>query len=229
METKRPLELDGESEHQLLYKVVINDEEQYSIWPAMRPSPAGWRDAGRTGARADCLEFIRSVWTDMRPLSLRRIEEENRRRHDVLNVLGPLRGEAPGDRSGAAMGSSLVTRLCRGENPVIAIVRPTQTLQAFRERLNIGYLHLAFTGTAGGTELGVRLDRKRVNTSDADLYKGEGRVRLAGTLELDYVRLTCVANIDIATFDGTARLERDADGHDKETYTSRQPETGDGL
>ncbi|HYK04976.1 MAG TPA: MbtH family protein [Thermoanaerobaculia bacterium] len=55
-----------------IYKVVVNHEEQYSIWPADRESPAGWRDAGKEGLKADCLAFIKEVWTDMRPLSLRR-------------------------------------------------------------------------------------------------------------------------------------------------------------
>ncbi len=54
------------------YKVVVNHEEQYSIWPADRDNPAGWSDAGRTGPKADCLAHIEDVWTDMRPLSLRR-------------------------------------------------------------------------------------------------------------------------------------------------------------
>lgn len=54
------------------YKVVINDEEQYSIWPADRPNAPGWRDAGHQGPKADCLAYIESVWTDMRPLSLRK-------------------------------------------------------------------------------------------------------------------------------------------------------------
>ena len=52
-------------------RAVVNDEEQYSIWPAARELPAGWRDAGRTGPKADCLQYISEVWTDMRPLSLR--------------------------------------------------------------------------------------------------------------------------------------------------------------
>ena len=54
------------------YKVVVNLEEQYSIWPAERENPAGWRDAGKTGSQQECLDFIDEVWTDMRPLSLRR-------------------------------------------------------------------------------------------------------------------------------------------------------------
>ena len=52
-------------------KVVVNDEEQYSVWPLDRDNPAGWRDAGKTGTKAECLEYIRQVWTDMRPRSLR--------------------------------------------------------------------------------------------------------------------------------------------------------------
>jgi len=52
------------------YKVVINHEEQYSIWPADRENPLGWKDVGRTGSKATCLNYIEEVWTDMRPLSL---------------------------------------------------------------------------------------------------------------------------------------------------------------
>ena len=53
------------------YKVVINHEEQYSIWPADREAPAGWREVGTAGTKAECLAYIEQVWTDMRPLSLR--------------------------------------------------------------------------------------------------------------------------------------------------------------
>ena len=57
--------------------VVINDEEQYSIWPADRDVPAGWRREGRIGSEAECLAYIDEVWTDMRPLSVRkRMDEE---------------------------------------------------------------------------------------------------------------------------------------------------------
>jgi MbtH protein len=54
------------------YQVVINDEEQYSIWPADRDPPAGWRPNGVRGPKAVCLKHIDEVWTDMRPLSLRK-------------------------------------------------------------------------------------------------------------------------------------------------------------
>ncbi len=58
------------------YKVVVNHEEQYSIWPADRDNPLGWSDAGKSGTKAECLAFIKEVWTDMRPLSVRRLMEE---------------------------------------------------------------------------------------------------------------------------------------------------------
>jgi MbtH protein len=54
------------------YVVVLNHEEQYSIWPVGRAIPAGWREGGKTGEKQECLNFISEVWTDMRPLSLRR-------------------------------------------------------------------------------------------------------------------------------------------------------------
>jgi MbtH protein len=55
-----------------IYDVVMNDEEQYSIWPAHREIPLGWRAVGKRGPKSDCLAYISEVWTDMRPLSLRR-------------------------------------------------------------------------------------------------------------------------------------------------------------
>jgi MbtH protein len=54
-----------------IFHVVINDEEQYSIWPDYKAIPAGWRAAGKSGKKPECLAWIDEVWTDMRPLSLR--------------------------------------------------------------------------------------------------------------------------------------------------------------
>lgn len=61
-----------DSEDDRDYHVVVNDEEQYSIWFTDQPIPAGWRASGKTGKKADCLAYIKEVWTDMRPLSLRK-------------------------------------------------------------------------------------------------------------------------------------------------------------
>jgi MbtH protein len=54
------------------FHVVVNHEEQYSIWPDYREVPAGWRLAGKQGKKEECLAWIDQVWTDMRPLSLRK-------------------------------------------------------------------------------------------------------------------------------------------------------------
>jgi MbtH protein len=60
-----------EREDTTTYEVVLNDEEQYSIWPAHKEVPAGWKKAGVSGPKAQCLAHIEEVWTDMRPKSLR--------------------------------------------------------------------------------------------------------------------------------------------------------------
>lgn len=54
-----------------IFKVVVNHEDQYSVWPAFRENPDGWRDTDKRGSREECLTYIKEVWTDMRPLSLR--------------------------------------------------------------------------------------------------------------------------------------------------------------
>ena len=60
-----------ETEDTTIYTVVINHEEQYSIGPADREPPLGWKEVGKQGLKAECLAYIKDVWTDMRPLSLR--------------------------------------------------------------------------------------------------------------------------------------------------------------
>jgi MbtH protein len=68
----------SEQDNNMVYKVVVNHEEQYSIWPADRGNPPGWRDADQSGPERECLAYIAEVWTDMRPLSLRkRMEGES--------------------------------------------------------------------------------------------------------------------------------------------------------
>jgi MbtH protein len=66
----------GNEEDTTTYAVVVNHEEQYSIWRADREVPAGWRAVGKNGVKAECLAFIKEVWTDMRPASLRKKMQE---------------------------------------------------------------------------------------------------------------------------------------------------------
>lgn len=70
--------MDAEDqEDTTIYKVVVNYEEQYSIWPASRENPLGWNDVGKSGTKDECLAYIKEVWTDMRPLSLRKYMAES--------------------------------------------------------------------------------------------------------------------------------------------------------
>lgn len=66
----------SEEEDTTVYRVVVNHEEQYSIWPEWKELPLGWTVVGTTGTKAECLEYIKNVWTDMRPLSLRKAMDE---------------------------------------------------------------------------------------------------------------------------------------------------------
>ena len=67
---------NDEREDTTIYRGVVNDEEQYSIWPADRELPLGWHDAGKTGLKGEVLAYIEEIWTDMRPLSLRKKMQE---------------------------------------------------------------------------------------------------------------------------------------------------------
>ncbi len=65
-----------EKEDTTIYNVVVNHEEQYSIWPEYKEIPLGWKAVGKKGLKQECLDYVKEVWTDMRPLSLRKKMEE---------------------------------------------------------------------------------------------------------------------------------------------------------
>lgn len=73
---------NNEREDTTIYKAVVNDEEQYSIWRAGRAIPTGWRDTGKMGLKSECLAYIGEVWKDMRPLSVRKSMEAKGRKTD---------------------------------------------------------------------------------------------------------------------------------------------------
>jgi uncharacterized protein YbdZ (MbtH family) len=197
MEVEKMSWNDADREDTTIYKVVVNHEEQYSIWPEYKDNPAGWRDAGKAGPKEECLAYIKEVWTDMRPLSLRKKMEEM-----AKNPPPPLpEADAPPEKS-------LVERLCEAEHPVEAGLRPERTVKLFKEAIDRNYVHIKFTDTKGGTELGVRLDRDACDFSRADFDNGSGPVHLEGGLSLDYVKVRCIADIDLSTLDGIGQLAR---------------------
>ena len=72
--------MDKDTEDQVIYKVVKNHEEQYSIWPADRDNASGWTDVGVSGLKKECLDHIESVWKDMTPASLRTAADAQQRK-----------------------------------------------------------------------------------------------------------------------------------------------------
>jgi hypothetical protein len=100
----------------------------------------------------------------------------------------------------------LVARLSAGDHHVEASLRPEKTVKALKECIDRGYVHIKFTETKGGTELGVRLDREVSDLSKADFDTETGNVHLVGNLTLNYVKVQCVADIDLKTLEGKGHL-----------------------
>lgn len=103
--------------------------------------------------------------------------------------------------------NELVKTLSENEHPVEVSLRPAKTLDAFKAAVERGYVHVKFTQTRGGTELGVRLNRDLSDLKAIDAADDRGRVKLCGDLVLDYEKVRCVAEIDLQTLNGNGRLE----------------------
>ena len=188
----------NEDEDKTIYKVVVNHEEQYSIWPENRENPPGWNDVGKVGPKAECLTYIKEVWTDMRPLSLRKKMEEMAK--------NPPPPPAPADST--PRGPSLVDRLSIGDHKIVFMQRPEPSVKALKDAIDSGYVRVKFTETQGGTELGFKVDKDASDLAEADFEAGTGKVRVVGGLTLDYTKVRCVANIDLATLAGEGHLEK---------------------
>lgn len=100
----------------------------------------------------------------------------------------------------------LVSRLSTGEHPV-AVGGPRPSLEELKERVTtMGYAFIKFTDTRGGTDLGVRIDKDATDLRQANFEQGSGNAHIEGTLTLNYVKVRCVADIDLATLKGTGHL-----------------------
>lgn len=100
----------------------------------------------------------------------------------------------------------LVERLANGDHPVI-VNRGDQDVEDLKQRIDNGFVLIKFTNTRGGTELGVSLDKDATELSGADFNAGTGMMHLVGNLILNYVRVRCVADIDLASKEGKGHLE----------------------
>jgi uncharacterized protein YbdZ (MbtH family) len=199
-----------DSEDATLYEVVVNDEEQYSIWPRFKGDPPlGWKKCGKSGLKQECLDYVKEAWTDMRPLSLRKaMEEMDTKRPELEREAARRRAEAEKKPKDAR--DDLVGFLSRGEHPVEAGLRPERNVKYFKEAIDRGYVHIKFTETRGGTELGVRLDTSRCDFSKADFKNGRGSVHVEGESSLNYVSVRCIADVTLESLEGKGRLVRSA-------------------
>ena len=102
--------------------------------------------------------------------------------------------------------NDLVQRLTQ-EQPIIASLRPEATAERLKEAVGRGYVHIKFTETRGGTELGIRLDKEKSDVSGANYEAGTGSIHIVGELTLDYVPVRFHGDIDLASMAGTGRLE----------------------
>jgi|SRR5947207_3332233 len=100
----------------------------------------------------------------------------------------------------------LEDRLTQGDHPV-TVGGPQPSREEMKKRIEeIGYVFIKFTDTRGGTDLGVRVDKASTDLREGDFEHATGRVHVEGTLTLNYVPVRCVADIDLATLNGTGHL-----------------------
>jgi len=103
--------------------------------------------------------------------------------------------------------NELVQRLSAGSHAVEVSLRPDRTIAALKEQLELGCVQIKFTGTRGGTELGVELDPGACDLSQINCDRQTGQIHLVGSLTLNYIKVRCIADINLQTLAGTGHLE----------------------
>ncbi len=188
-------------------RVVVNQEEQFSIWPVERDLPAGWNDIGFTGNKEACLDYIKKIWTDMRPLSLRQhmkeLDENTPKPHSNSSVNG---GSDPKDSYDDSR--DIVDYLSTGDHPLTLDTYSGGQGVGLEPLIHQGYVVIRFLDTRGHTALGIRLERDRCVLDNCDFSKHEGKIRLVGTLILNDSRVRCTADLNLEDGMGTGHLDR---------------------
>jgi uncharacterized protein YbdZ (MbtH family) len=181
-----------------VYQVIANQEDQYTLQPLHDEIPPSWRYAGKTGSKSECLAYIKETWVDMRPLSLRSKPQQ----------------PSPGVTSAVVEDETVPSRkrlvdfLCDGKHPVELCLRPERSISLLKEALEQNYVRIRFTDTAGGTDLGIPLDKGKCVFHEADVESARGTIHLEGVLTLDYTRVRCTIELDLQTFSGSGQLSK---------------------
>jgi uncharacterized protein YbdZ (MbtH family) len=177
----------------LVYIVVINHELQYSIWrdDHAKPIPPGWKDVGIRGTKEECLAQIEKLWTDMRPLSVRRALE---------TYVPPQIADAVGEDED----DELLVRLAK-EQPIHFVGHPSTSPTELDAQLERGRVFIRFEST--GTELGIKLDPRSLGPARSSVAAKTGKIHLEGDLTLNFNRVRFKGTLDVANLQGTGRLE----------------------
>ena len=177
--------------------------------------PSGWKLEGTTGPKAEVLEHIDKVWTDMRPLSLRQKMEEWEKTAPKVEPLTIEEIEAM--RTGedhfhkAQPPNELCKKLMTEQEIVVIRYRDRDTDEPDADKLKAaierGYVLVKFPNTKGGTELGANLGEDGPEPGTVDWDAKPGHVTVKGKLKLDYCPLLLTATINLETFKGTGHVE----------------------
>jgi uncharacterized protein YbdZ (MbtH family) len=190
-----------DSENSTVYKVVANDNEQYSIWPTHRSTPSGWHDVGAVGSKEFCLAFVTKIWTDMLFYSLKNRINEMACGLTELAILAEMSND-----SRDADDQGLLERFSKPDQPVEVILEADKTAHALMTCIGNGYMHMKFIDARGEVELGVILDREAVEIHTADFENQKGVVHLEGGLIINCQRIRCIADINLETLTGRGYL-----------------------
>eukprot|EP00163_Fabomonas_tropica_P022886 TRINITY_DN4005_c0_g1_i1.p1 TRINITY_DN4005_c0_g1~~TRINITY_DN4005_c0_g1_i1.p1 ORF type:complete len:214 (-),score=58.26 TRINITY_DN4005_c0_g1_i1:128-769(-) len=197
------------------FRVVLNHEEQYSIWPSWKENAPGWRDEGTEGTKEEVMAYIDKVWTDMRPLSLRKkMSEWEKNRPKVDRDEARRRIEAMRANTDAfhtpQPANALVTKLM--DKQAVQIIRyrnddGTPALDKLKDAVKRQYVLVKFTQTTGGTELGLNLTPLPDRPTYSQVHWSDTQLQVTGRAKLDYTPILIHASIDLATFEGTGHVE----------------------
>ena len=189
----------------MTYRVLVNTEGQHAIVSYKKGIPAGWADVGVRGKKRACQEYVRYIWTDMRPMSLRKEMRDIQRRWKNLEREHEQKlrdhKKKPNDSR-----DHLIPYLSEGLHQLEPVLNPEKSAKKLQEAVEQGYIQIKFTGTRGYTGLGINLDAEACSITEGDYRKGTGKVHLEGEAQLDFVRLRCIADVDISTLKGTGYI-----------------------
>lgn len=174
---------------QELYEVVKNIEEQYSIWPQNKEVPSGWKKVGYSGEKDVCLKHIEQVWTDMRPLSLRKHIESMKTSSRVNNERLQTDTE------------SLVDLLLNKDVHAVSLPYQPVDMPDFLDQLRSGICYIEFNEVFSQPQIAISLTSENYElNANYILFKG--------SLTLDLIPIQCHCKFDSKNFRGTCRVKK---------------------